>query len=103
SREKDAITVIERLGGNIRRDEDKPGRPVVEVDLLIRAVTDNDLPLLSALPDLESLNLGITPVTDAGFKHLGRLPKLRRLVLFGTRITDGGLKDQPFQRGHPAW
>jgi hypothetical protein len=38
-----AVKLIEKLGGNILRDEEKPDKPVVEVDLYGTKTNDVDL------------------------------------------------------------
>ena len=43
-------------------DETRPGRPVVGVDLSRSSVTDADLVLLEALPELEALDLRLTSI-----------------------------------------
>ena len=52
---------------------------------------DADLMRLTALIDLEYLNLNDTQVTDAGLTHLKELTNLERLDLEGTQVTDAGL------------
>lgn len=86
-----AIAAVEKLGGTMEVDETRPGRPVVGVDLSRSAVTDADLVLLAALPDLEVLDLRLTSVGDAGVAHLRGAKVLRFLNLFRTRLTDPGL------------
>jgi hypothetical protein len=78
----DAIAMIARLGGTISP---------TKVDLHKSQVTDEDLALLAAMPDLQELDLRLTNVTDAGVKHLHDLRKLRFLNLFRTQMTDAGL------------
>jgi hypothetical protein len=53
------------------------------------AVTDADMALLDAFPDLEDLHVSKAPVTD--FSRLARLTKLRRLTLSEVPICDPGL------------
>ena len=72
-------------------DQTRPGRPVVGVELSRSAVTDADLVLLEALPELEVLDLRLTSVGDAGVAHLRGTKALRFLNLFRTRLTDTGL------------
>ena len=55
-----------------------------------RAVTDEGLRHLAALPGLRYLDLSGTPITDAGLEVLARLPRLETLSLGGTRVTDAG-------------
>ena len=86
-----AVAAIEKLGGTVEVDETRPGKPVVGVDLSRSAVTDADLVLLEALPDLEVLDLRLTSIGDAGVAHLRGAKALRFLNLFRTRLTDAGL------------
>src|SRR2546425_614201 len=69
--EADAVKLVEKLGGTIKRDDKQPGKPVVEVDLSFRdKVTDADLRELKELKQLVVLDLNFTLVTDAGLKEL---------------------------------
>ena len=80
--EADAIKLVERLGGKIKRDDKQPGKPVVEVNLSVKKVTDADLKQLKELKQLASLNLfGCREVTDAGVKELKELKQLTSLTL----------------------
>jgi hypothetical protein len=60
-----AIQRIESVGGQIKRDQKLPGRPVTEI------------------------NLGSTNITDAGLKELRGLKNLTTLILFGPRAIGG--------------
>ena len=55
--EADAVKVVEKLGGKLTRDDKQPGKPVVEVNLSLKKVTDADLKQLKELKQLASLNL----------------------------------------------
>ncbi len=55
-------------------------------------VDDASLEHLTALTQLEKLDLGCTKITDAGLKHLEGLTRLRWLDLYGADISDAGLK-----------
>ena len=57
------------------------------IDLSGTNVTDDDLLLLSSLPDLECLVLDATDVSDEGLKHLEKLRPLRLLSLHGCNVT----------------
>lgn len=83
--ERDALAMIERRGGTVE------GSPVTKVDLHESAVTDDELALLTAFPELKHLDLRKTTVTDAGVAHLAPLKKLQLLNLFRTNLTDAGL------------
>jgi hypothetical protein len=115
--ENGVAAALEKVGARIRRDEKRPGKPVVWVDLTYKTkVTDADLKGLKNLKSLQTLNLGatrvtdaclkevkdlkdlqalqvpLTQVTDAGLKNLKNLQSLQLLNLAGTRVTDAGLK-----------
>jgi len=80
--EADAVKVVEKLGGKITRDDKQPGKPVVEVNLSVKKVTDADLKQLKEVKQLASLNLfGCKEVTDAGVKELKELKQLTSLTL----------------------
>jgi len=92
--EDKAIAFVESLKGKIKRDNNRPGKPVVRVSLYHnKQVTDADLKELAAFKDLSSLDLAHTKITDEGIKHLAALKNLAILDLHDTKITDAGLKD----------
>lgn len=53
-------------------------------------LSDNDLPVLEGLRNLQSLNLGKTQITDAGLVHLEKLTWLKFIELDNTETTDEG-------------
>jgi len=55
-------------------------------------ISDHDVLHLSALPDLEDLNLDSRYLSDSAMPAVGVITSLTRLDLFGARITDNGLK-----------
>ena len=91
--EDKAIAAIAKLEGRIKRDENKPGRPVVALDLTRTEVIDAGLKNLAALKQLKTLDLGGTKVTDAGLKDLATLKQLQVLDLASTKVTDAGVKE----------
>jgi Leucine-rich repeat (LRR) protein len=91
--EEKVIAAITKLQGQISRDEDKAGQPVVYVKLQGTKVTDAGLKDLAALKQLRNLDLNSTKVTDAGLKDLAALKQLETLDLDNTKVTDAGLKD----------
>ncbi|HVS39193.1 MAG TPA: caspase family protein [Gemmataceae bacterium] len=91
--EAKAVAVVERLGGTVTRDEERPGKPVVEVHLGFSKASDADLKELAGLTRLQVLALPSTAVSDAGMKRLATLPSLRKLYLNDTGVTDAGMKD----------
>jgi hypothetical protein len=64
---------------------------VLGIDLVDTEVANDDLPFLSGLCDLKTLNLAYTGVCDAGLKHLNRLSELETLSLRETNVTGKGL------------
>src|SRR5262245_58695846 len=91
--EATAVKAIEKLRGRVTRDDQRTGKPVVDVDLTLAWITDVDLKQLKELKHLQSLELGFTEITDKGLKELKHLKCLQTLDLTGTRITDVGLKE----------
>ena len=67
------------------------------LDLRGLDVTDADLVLLEALPNLESLGLRSTEITDAGLASLRRLGRLTSLDLRSTLVSGAGLSELPRQ------
>jgi hypothetical protein len=106
-----AVKAIEAAGGSVTRDGDRPGAPVVRVDLdsltkdlRPRFLGDEDLarlrPGLEALTDLRHVRIGsMTTVTDAGLRQLQGLPRLKVLELYCRDVTPQGLED--FRRSRP--
>ncbi len=124
-----AVREVERFGGVVQTSPRGPDwlrkrlgdermqvfDTVIRVDLNDSRITDAEMFYLSALTDLQWLNLdrtqvgddgliqikdlkkleGLllnwTPVTDAGVAHLQRLTELQKLDLGRTHVTDAGL------------
>src|SRR5262249_3238685 len=78
----------------VGRIKDLPPGPfrVVDLTLVDRVVTDEDLARLKELTELVALQLDGTQVTDPGLVHLKGLPKLKALFLHRTAITDKGVE-----------
>jgi hypothetical protein len=91
--EDKAVAFVEKLGGNVARDEKLPGKPVIEVHLSFSAVTDVGLKELAPLENLTALFLLRTEVTDTGLKELAQFKNLTVLYLNRTQVTDAGLKE----------
>src|SRR5262245_17073757 len=92
--EDKAVAIVEKLGGQVVRDEKRPGKPVVEVRLDdLPGVTDETLRALAPLQNLTVLYLIGAKVTDAGLKELAPLKSLAALSLSDTQVTDVGLKE----------
>jgi hypothetical protein len=96
-RTADAMKLAEKLGAGIERDHKQPGKPVIQLNLHGKPVTDADLKELKELKDLQQLTdlaLDSTQVTDAGLKELKDLKQLTALNLDGcNKVTDAGLKE----------
>jgi Leucine Rich repeat len=54
-------------------------------------VTDLDMAVLDAFPDLEEFHVSKAPVTDKGIAHLAGMKKLRRVTISEAPITDSSL------------
>ncbi|HKB38219.1 MAG TPA: hypothetical protein VKD72_17355, partial [Gemmataceae bacterium] len=91
--EQSAVKMVEKLGGKVMRDDKRPGKPVVAVDLYETKVTDAGLKELKELKNLRTLNLGGTGITDAGLKKLKEFKSLQGLNLMDTKVTDAGVKE----------
>jgi internalin A len=89
-----------KVGGKFNgvgiRDEQAKGQPIVGLDFTSNAkFSDADLKeVLTGLPDLQALNLGLTKVTDAAMKDV---PQFKQLTIFRitgeTPVTAAGLKE----------
>ena len=86
------IAKIKKLGGTVTLDENSPGEPVIEVNLMYARVTSAELANLKGLPKLQSLNIMYALATRAGLEHFKRLPNLQTLNLMDTQVTDAGLE-----------
>jgi hypothetical protein len=91
--ESRVVTAIEKLNGKVTRDESKPNKPVVGVNLSSTAVKDADLKGLTQLKALTNLVLANTSVTDAGIRELKSLKALTNLTLFRSGVTEAGVAD----------
>src|SRR5678816_1311944 len=83
--EDKAVKFVEKLGGQVVRDEKLPGKPVSEVHLNGTKVTDAGLKELAGLPDLIAVFLYDTGVSDVGLKGIPELKQLTHLDLRNTR------------------
>src|SRR5262245_27941983 len=77
--EAEAVAAIEKAGGQAKRDDTAPGKPVVEVSLLGEEVRDANLVPLKSLPKVQKLELRNTSVTDNGLEYVRPLANLRWL------------------------
>ena len=109
-RQHRAVEAIRKLGGTVNYDYESDGSEqppypawlrnlvphdylgtVITVNLAKTRVTDDDLQILSGLPDLVALHLLDCKITDVGIRKISLLAKLRILVLRQTDCTDQGL------------
>jgi hypothetical protein len=75
-----ALAQVLEMNGTVRRDETKPGTPVVGVDLSGTEITDAGLAHLKGLTTLKTLHLFRTRVSDAGVTEFHRvMPKVKML------------------------
>ena len=86
------IKAIHQLRGEIERDEQGAGKPIVIARLMDRPVKDEDLASIVTLTRLRELYLSRTKITDAGLVELVALPELQKLDLFDTAVTDAGME-----------
>jgi hypothetical protein len=91
-KEEKALELIQKLGGEVSRDENTPGMPVVGVHLTFAPIKDQDLADLAALKRLQALDLVGTVVTGEGLRDLCTLRELKRLYLGSSGVRDAGLK-----------
>jgi hypothetical protein len=87
-----AVALVERLGGQIERDESAPGRPVVGIRLATTRVSDVQLGELRSLISLARLDLTQTKISDDGLARLRGHEGLRSLTLYDTRMADRGFE-----------
>ena len=86
-----AIDYIHERSGGIGRKDGQTTSPLELVCLNRDHITDQDLFVLSAFPQLGALDLSLSEITDTGLAQLERLTALRSLKLDDTEITDKGL------------
>ncbi|MEX2306813.1 MAG: prenyltransferase/squalene oxidase repeat-containing protein [Pirellulales bacterium] len=94
ARQQRAFDSIRAFGGTFELDEASPGKPVVSVKVVYE-VDDQELmtltPLLTAFPDLKTLQFKSARITDAGLVSLNSLAQLQSLSLENAAVTDAGL------------
>lgn len=85
----DSAPWIANEGGFVARDR---GGQIVSVDLRASWVSDSDMALLAALPNLSRLDLSLTRITDHGLQQLKAATGITDLNLcYAELITDAGL------------
>src|SRR5262245_6895784 len=91
--EEKAVQAIKKLRGKVVRDDSVAGKPVVEVYLIGRSLSNADLAVLKPLKHLRLLDLGGSEVTDEGLAGLKDCKALKELYLNRTKVTDAGVAD----------
>jgi Leucine Rich repeat len=86
-----AIAEIQKLGGKVELDEERPGHPAIKVDLRKTKVTDKNLEHVKQLRHLQVLYVNNTDIGDEGVAHLVGLTDLHTLSIHGTKMTDKSL------------
>lgn len=92
AKQERAITEIERLGGKVEVDNNRPDEPVVGVNLKHTKFADASLEHLKGLTRLERLYLNETQVTDDGMIYIQGLTNIEVLDLHRTKVTDKALE-----------
>jgi len=91
--EEKAIQTVQAWGGMVVRDEKAPGKPVIEVQINQRDISDADLGELARFSQLKMLSVTLeSKVTGAGLKKLAGLQHLQKVDLWNSEVTDEGLK-----------
>jgi serine/threonine protein kinase len=92
-----AIAMIARFGGQFKRDERLPDKPIIQVSFYHAAdkgaVTDDDIALLVALPKIRIVNFQGTKMTDTAMKTIARFKDLKEAFLGQTRLGDAGIEE----------
>jgi Gluconolactonase len=86
--DKDVAAWVASLGGRVESNQTGLVRGISLASL---PVGDAQLAYLTALENIEKLDLSGTEIGDAGLKRLQQLTKLQELNLGGTTVSDAGL------------
>jgi hypothetical protein len=84
--QKEAIARIQDLGGQVNFK-----RGGYEIDLKTSVVENEDLALLSKIPNLKVIDLDGTRVGDEGMQHLQAIRSLEMVSLQRTAVTREGI------------
>jgi hypothetical protein len=87
-----ALAEVKKWGGKVELDEQAAGKPVVGVNLGGTRIKDAGVATLKGLPNLQRLNLARTDLTDESLPHLKVLGQLQLLDLTGTSVSSKGLE-----------
>ncbi len=85
----EVLAELQKIGGFVQRDENRPGRPVVAVTIDAERFNASVLNKLVAFPELRSLNLSRTLSTDLTLEHLRNLTTLKYLNVSRTKVAGG--------------
>jgi hypothetical protein len=91
--EKQAVALVEQLGGTVTEDLNSPGKPIAKVSLRDRPVNDKGLKAVGELKSMEELDLGsCREITNDGLKPLAGLTQLKKLVLWNMSISGAAME-----------
>ena len=85
-----ALKMIEQLGGSVVRDEDGT---VSRINLGSSKITDAELVLVRAFPQVRGIDLSRTRIGNTGLTHLRDLTALEELQLYNTDVNDSGMEN----------
>ncbi|HSF45587.1 MAG TPA: c-type cytochrome domain-containing protein [Chitinophagaceae bacterium] len=84
---------VKEVNGSMIRDLNSMYQQITTLKFTGLPITDQVLRNISALPNLEKIQLEKTHISDAGVAELNKFPNLETVNLYGTNITDSGLKN----------
>ena len=70
-----------------------PFQRIENVSFVYLPVRDDDLAVLSDLPNLKRLELNLTGISDAGLRHVGRIRTLHAMTITEPTVTDAGINE----------
>ncbi len=87
------VAALMKIGGHVERDERRPNRPIIEVQLGGPQVNDAVMEKLKGLSELRSFGIGSCPnVTAAGIANVKGLKKLVSIHFHGNDVKDAWLE-----------
>jgi YHS domain-containing protein len=89
--QQDAVNKLRAKGAAVRQIAADTDAMTVNLGIVGKQATDEDVALVKTLPNVQQLVLHNTAVTDAGVAHLSGLTSLTHLHLNKTAITDAAL------------
>lgn len=90
--QQEAATKLRAKGAAVMQIAADTDALAVNLGIVGKGATDEDLALVKRLPKVQQLDLHNTAVTDAGLKDLAGMTALTQLHLNGTAVTDAGLE-----------